>query len=203
MEVCDLAKDLSSFPKGDLTEIGQRGVILSGGQRARVSLARALYSDADIYLLDDPLSAVDAKVGKHLFDRCIKEFLAGRVRILVTHQLQFLQHAEHVVVLQNGSVQYQGSYSQIDQKKLGYDFIVSQGKQEEGENSTITGLGEDKRVRKASSVDEFQERVDLAEEEEDRMVGTVKWQLYWKYFRAALPVTLIVALAVFFAIVQG
>ena len=203
VEVCDLAKDLSSFPKGDLTEIGQRGVILSGGQRARVSLARALYSDADIYLLDDPLSAVDAKVGKHLFDRCIKEFLAGRVRILVTHQLQFLQHAEHVVILQNGSVQYQGSYSQIDQKKLGYDFMVSQGKQEEGENSTITGLGEDKRVRKASSVDEFQERVDLAEQEEDRMVGTVKWQLYWKYFRAALPVTLIVALAVFFAIVQG
>ena len=203
VEVCDLAKDLSSFPKGDLTEIGQRGVILSGGQRARVSLARALYSDADIYLLDDPLSAVDAKVGKHLFDRCIKEFLAGRVRILVTHQLQFLQHAEHVVILQNGSVQYQGSYSQIDQKKLGYDFMVSQGKQEEGENSTITRLGEDKRVRKASSVDEFQERVDLAEEEEDRMVGTVKWQLYWKYFRAALPVTLIVALAVFFAIVQG
>lgn len=81
--------------------------------------------------------------------------------------------------------------------------MVSQGKQQEGENSTITGLGEDKRVRKASSVDEFQERVDLAEEEEDRMVGTVKWQLYWKYFRAALPVTLIVALAVFFAIVQG
>ena len=67
IEVCDLGKDLSRFPKRDLTEIGQRGVILSGGQRARVSLARAIYSDADIYLLDDPLSAVDAKVGKLLF----------------------------------------------------------------------------------------------------------------------------------------
>ena len=202
VEVCDLAKDLSSFPKGDLTEIGQRGVILSGGQRARVSLARALYSDADIFLLDDPLSAVDAKVGKHLFDRCIKEFLAGRVRILVTHHLQFLQHADNVVILQNGSVEYQGGYSQMDQK-LGNDFIVSQGKQEEGKNSTITGLGEDKRARKTSSVYEYQERLDLAEEKEDRMVGTVKWQLYWKYFRAALPVTLIVALVVFFAFVQG
>ena len=77
VEVCDLGKDITSFPKGDQTEIGQRGVILSGGQRARVSLARALYSDADIYLLDDPLSAVDAKVGKHLFNRCIKAFLDG------------------------------------------------------------------------------------------------------------------------------
>ena len=91
----------------------------------------------------------------------------------------------------------------MDQKKLGNDFIVSQGKQEEGKNSTITDLGEDKRARKASSVDEYQERQDLAEEKEDRMVGTVKWHLYWKYFRAALPVTLIVALVLFFAIVQG
>ena len=72
IEVYDLERDFQSFRKGDVTEIGQRGVILSGGQRARVSLARAIYSDADIYLLDDPLSAVDAKVGKHLFDRCIK-----------------------------------------------------------------------------------------------------------------------------------
>ena len=168
-----------------------------------MSLARALYSDADIFLLDDPLSAVDAKVGKHLFDRCIKEFLAGRVRILVTHHLQFLQHADNIVILQNGFVEYQGGYSQMDQKKLGNDFIVPQGKQEEGKNSTITGLGKDKRARKASSVDEYQERLDLAEGKEDRMVGTVKWQLYWKYFRAALPVTFIVALVLFFAIVQG
>ena len=74
IRVCDLIADLECFPKGDLTEIGQRGVILSGGQRARVSLARAIYSEADIYLMDDPLSAVDAKVGKHLFDKCIKGF---------------------------------------------------------------------------------------------------------------------------------
>ena len=104
LEVCDLEKDLSGFPKRDLTEIGQRGVILSGGQRARVSLARAIYSDSDIYLLDDPLSAVDAKVGKHLFDRCIKGFLDGRIRILVTHQLQFLHHADNILMLENGSV---------------------------------------------------------------------------------------------------
>ena len=115
IEVCDLEKDIASFAKHDLTEIGQRGVILSGGQRARVSLARAIYSDADIYLLDDPLSAVDAKVGKHLFDRCIKEFLDGRMRILVTHQVQFLKETDSIVVLRNGSVVWHGTYSQVEQ----------------------------------------------------------------------------------------
>ncbi|KAJ7354981.1 hypothetical protein OS493_028642 [Desmophyllum pertusum] len=114
IEACDLAVDIARFPKGDLTEIGQRGVILSGGQRARVCLARAIYSDADIYLLDDPLSAVDSKVGKHLFDRCIKEFLAGRIRILVTHQLHVLKHTNSVIMLENGSVVYEGAYSGME-----------------------------------------------------------------------------------------
>lgn len=91
IKVCDLEKDLKMFPKRDLTETGQRGVILSGGQRARLSLARAMYSDADVYLMDDPLSAVDAKVRKHLFEKCIKKFLVGKVRMLVTHQVQFLK----------------------------------------------------------------------------------------------------------------
>ena len=89
VEVCCMQTDLHNFSQGDLTEIGHRGVSLSGGQRARVSLARALYSDADIYLLDDPLSAVDAKVGKHLFDHCICGFLSGRTCVFVTHQLDF------------------------------------------------------------------------------------------------------------------
>ena len=110
IQVCDLKTDLDCFPKGDLTEVGQRGVILSGGQRARVSLARGIYSDADIYLLDDPLSAVDAAVGKHLFNRCIKGFLANRIRILVSHQLQFLKQTDYVIVLGNGAIVQECKY---------------------------------------------------------------------------------------------
>ncbi|KAJ7392175.1 hypothetical protein OS493_013547 [Desmophyllum pertusum] len=128
IEVCHLDKDIARFAKRDLTEIGQRGVILSGGQRARVSLARAIYSDADIYLLDDPLSAVDSKVGKHLFDRCIKEFLAGRIRILVTHQLQFLKQTDTIVMLQNGSVVCQGTYSEIVKDKQRVFSLPSESK---------------------------------------------------------------------------
>ena len=198
IEVCDLEKDIASFTKRDLTEIGQRGVILSGGQCARVSLARAIYSDADIYLLDDPLSAVDARVGKHLFDRCIKEFLAGRTRILVTHQLQFLKETDRVVILRNGSVVFEGMYSRIEKNKQVACCFVSQGKKDFNSEQNFEDT-----LKSISSAGEDHERVDLEDEAEDRIVGTVKWWLYWKYLGAALPTVLIVSLMVFFAIVQG
>ncbi|XP_070469714.1 ATP-binding cassette sub-family C member 12 isoform X7 [Equus przewalskii] len=88
VRVCALQEDLSSLPYGDLTEIGERGLNLSGGQKQRISLARAIYSNHEIYLLDDPLSAVDAHVGKHVFEECIKKTLRGKTIVLVTHQLQ-------------------------------------------------------------------------------------------------------------------
>ena len=201
IEVCDLGKDLSRFPKRDLTEIGQRGVILSGGQRARVSLARAIYSDADIYLLDDPLSAVDAKVGKHLFEKCIDGFLAGRVRILVTHQSQFLQHTDNVVILHNGSVEYQGTFGHMEKERMRNFSIVSQRSQENDIDDHGNVLGE--AVKSVNIVHKLGKRVDLKEEEEDRMVGTVKLRLYWKYFRASLSTGLIFSLACFFVVVQG
>ena len=206
IEACDLEKDIESFTKRDLTEIGQSGVILSGGQRARVSLARAIYSDADIYLLDDPLTAVDAKVGKHLFHRCIKEFLDGRIRILVTHQSQFLKETDSVVILQNGSVVSHGTYSRIEQyRQAAFSFLPQQkqdfnGNNNHGESSLMFS---EKASESLSSSREYHERVDLKDEEEDRMVGTVKWWVYWKYFRAALPPIAIISLIIFFAIVQG
>ena len=206
IEVCDLEKDIASFTKRDLTEIGQSGVILSGGQRARVSLARAIYSDADIYLLDDPLSAVDAKVGKHLFDRCIKEFLDGRMRILVTHQVQFLKETDSVVILRNGSVVCHGTYNRIEQDRQAASSFLPQRKQDfDGKNKHEENyfIFSDEPSESLSSSRENHERVDLRDEEEDRMIGAIKWWLYWKYFRAALPTILIISLIIFFIIVQG
>ena len=113
VHICELTKDLANFANGDLTEIGQRGVTLSGGQKARVGLARAVYSDADIYLLDDPLSAVDTKVGKQLFENCILGHLSGHIRLLVTHQLQYLKDVDRVLVMENGSIIHQGKYAEI------------------------------------------------------------------------------------------
>ncbi|KRT80294.1 ABC transporter ATP-binding protein [Oryctes borbonicus] len=101
--VCALQRDFKQFPYGDKTLVGERGVSLSGGQRARINLARAVYREADIYLMDDPLSAVDTHVGKHLFEECIMGYLGSKTRILVTHQLQYLKRADLIVVFNNVS----------------------------------------------------------------------------------------------------
>nr|AIN44104.1 multidrug resistance-associated protein 4-like protein [Laodelphax striatellus] len=119
--VCALERDFELFPYGDMTLVGERGASLSGGQKARINLARAVYRDADIYLFDDPLSAVDTHVGKHLFDDCIKGFLSKKTVILVTHQLQYLSGVDHVVLLNNGSIENQGSYGNL--KNSGVDFV--------------------------------------------------------------------------------
>uniref|UniRef100_A0A0G4HMQ0 Uncharacterized protein n=1 Tax=Chromera velia CCMP2878 TaxID=1169474 RepID=A0A0G4HMQ0_9ALVE len=99
LQVCELARDLEQLPDGDATEIGEKGVNLSGGQKQRVSLARAVYSEADVYVLDDPLSALDAEVGKSVFSKCIDGFLRGRTRILVTHHLHVISSSDTIVWL--------------------------------------------------------------------------------------------------------
>ena len=117
---CALARDFALLPHGDLTIVGEKGTSLSGGQRARINLARAVYKEADIYLLDDPLSAVDTNVGKHLFDRCITQFLQDKIVILVTHQLQFLSEVHKVVLMHDGQVEAIGSYQFL--QSTGLDF---------------------------------------------------------------------------------
>lgn len=102
LRVCSLDKDIKLFPQGDQTIVGERGVSLSGGQRARINLARAIYYDADIYLLDDPLSAVDTVVAKHIFNECICNFLKDKAVILATHQTQFVKKDTKVMFLQDG-----------------------------------------------------------------------------------------------------
>ncbi|XP_031698824.1 canalicular multispecific organic anion transporter 2 isoform X1 [Anarrhichthys ocellatus] len=115
LEACALTPDLEVLPGGDMTEIGEKGINLSGGQRQRVSLARALYSDTDVYLLDDPLSAVDAHVAKHIFDNLIgpEGVLKGKTRILVTHGISFLPQVDNIMVMVEGRVSEMGSYQEL------------------------------------------------------------------------------------------
>nr|XP_027201120.1 multidrug resistance-associated protein 4-like [Dermatophagoides pteronyssinus] len=121
LHVCALEKDLELFEFGDQTIVGDRGVSLSGGQKARINLARSLYDDADVYLLDDPLSAVDAAVSKHIFEKCIRGYLKHKTCILVTHQLQFIKQASKILVLKNGKIQGYGPYAHL--MSLGIDFV--------------------------------------------------------------------------------
>lgn len=90
---------MENFANGEETVIGERGINISGGQKARISLARAIYSNADIYLLDDPLSAVDPEVANAIFEECISEYLSDKLVVLVTHQLQFIKNCERILVL--------------------------------------------------------------------------------------------------------
>ncbi|XP_076852211.1 multidrug resistance-associated protein 1 isoform X2 [Brachyhypopomus gauderio] len=115
LEACALLPDLDILPGGDATEIGEKGVNLSGGQKQRVSLARAVYCDCDVYLLDDPLSAVDAHVGKHIFDKVVgpEGLLRGRTRVLVTHGLSFLPQVDLILVMVDGEITETGSYSEL------------------------------------------------------------------------------------------
>ena len=116
---CALKSDLEILPNGDLTEIGENGVNLSGGQKQRVGLARAAYSGADIVLMDDPLSAVDAHVSKHIFDNLIgpKGFLSNRTRILVTHSLGVLHKVDRILLFHDGRIVDQGTLEELQNKK--------------------------------------------------------------------------------------
>lgn len=115
IEACALEPDLKTLELGDQSEIGEKGLNLSGGQKQRVSLARAVYADTDIYLMDDPLNAVDAHVGRHIFDHILgpKGMLRDRTRVLVTNQLSFLPEVDHIFVIKDGQITESGTYEQL------------------------------------------------------------------------------------------
>ncbi|KAF5294185.1 hypothetical protein FQR65_LT10896 [Abscondita terminalis] len=124
IKVCLLESDLSSFPYGDQTIVGERGSTLSGGQKARINLARCVYKNADIYLLDDPLSAVDAKVGKLLFQECIKKFLGDKICILITHQIQYLKDVDEILILNDGEIIGSGNYDELRNSGLNFAKLL-------------------------------------------------------------------------------
>lgn len=114
VHVCALERDFKLMPLKDSTIVGERGMSLSGGQKARVNLARAIYRKADIYLLDDPLSAVDAHVGKHIFEKCIRDYLKDKICVLVTHQLQYLKNVQHIICMKEGKIEAQGPFTTLE-----------------------------------------------------------------------------------------
>lgn len=130
-----LLPDLEILAAGDMTEIGERGINLSGGQKQRVSLARAAYQDADVYLMDDPLSAVDAHVDQHLWEYLIgpKGLLKNKTRLLVTHGIHHLEHVDHILVVKDGKITESGHYKHLMAAKNAFhqlikDFSVSHRK---------------------------------------------------------------------------
>uniref|UniRef100_A0A803YH27 ATP binding cassette subfamily C member 1 n=1 Tax=Meleagris gallopavo TaxID=9103 RepID=A0A803YH27_MELGA len=144
LESCALLPDLEQLPNGDQTEIGERGVNISGGQKQRVSLARAVYSNADLYLLDDPLSAVDVHVGKHLFEKLIgpSGLLKSKTRVLVTHNLTLLPHADLIIVMEEGKISEMGSYQELISKRAKFVELIQVFSEENRSEKTTPNEGE-------------------------------------------------------------
>ena len=207
VEVCALQADLNIFPDSDQTIVGERGVILSGGQQARISLARAVYADADVYLLDDPLSAVDANVGEHIFQKCICELLSTKTRLFVTHQMRHMKTADQIVLLSKGEVLTKGSFAQLMETGV-LDTVLGIHKK----SLPGTQLADASKQKRLSFVrrDDVPEDVFMGDvhtgleiPDEDRSIGTVSLKLYWKYFRAGIPCVAVVGLFLVFVFSQG
>lgn len=151
---CALERDFTLFSNGDKTIVGERGTSLSGGQKARINLARAVYRNHDIYLLDDPLSAVDSHVGRHLFDQCIRQQLRGKIVILVTHQLQYLQNVDQIVILEHGRVKAVGTYDSLRESGLDFAKLLAnpEDTDDERENSLSRSSSKSMYQRRSSNL---------------------------------------------------
>lgn len=186
VSVCGLTKDFEIFEHGDQTLVGERGISLSGGQKARVNLARAVYKKADIYLLDDPLSAVDSHVGKNIFKECILKFLKDKTVLLVTHQIQHLSKMQNILVMSNGQIKAQGSHLELEKMDLPL-LMPTEGlqndKNEIDDQILSSTIGEAKAKENDSKPEE---------QRESQEGGTVSVNVYKKYFQAIKSIPLVI-----------
>ena len=186
LDLCELKQDLESFPGGDLTEIGEKGVNLSGGQKARISLARAMYCDNDIYILDDPISALDAHVGKNIMNNCIVGYLKGKTIILATHALQYAAFADKIYYMKNGEINWKGTYNELIQQtfyslfaekinsKLKEEKEIENKKEKNNEDNIINLKIDQKNLNKG--------KIQRITKDETKEVGKINKQVFFNYF---------------------
>ncbi|CAD6189209.1 unnamed protein product [Caenorhabditis auriculariae] len=204
IDACALQDDLKQLPSGEDTEIGEKGINVSGGQKARIALARAVYQNKNVYLLDDPLSAVDAHVGKHIFEKVIgpNGILNNTTRIFVTNCTSFLKEADRIAVINNGRITHIDEYDNLMSNEETRRFLISadedtdenseQKSTEESEKETLSEVSKISRhseksaaKRKKSSVVRAKKSVPAKLiQKEEAQSGRVKFEVYWTYFKA-------------------
>ncbi|KAK3432694.1 hypothetical protein EUGRSUZ_D00217 [Eucalyptus grandis] len=182
----------------DLTEIGERGVNISGGQKQRVSMARAVYSNSDVYIFDDPLSALDAHVGRQVFNSCIMEELRGKTRILVTNQLHFLPQVDRIILVHEGMVKEEGTFEELSRSKVLFQTLKENAGKMEEQMEDDEEEEEEKNVEEKTSkpaadtiVNELPENQDRGKKgkggklvlikQEERETGIVSWKVLMRY----------------------
>ena len=204
IEACALNQDIKKFPDCDQTIVGERGVVLSGGQRARVSLARAVYAEADLYLLDDPLTAVDFKVANHIFRECIKGLLGQKTRLITSHHERVMREADDVIVLHNGRMLGRGSFTELKENGILNETVDSMYEKAKESDDIVVKDNEDKNgISGMGGADAPHEAQALRLSEEDRVIGVVSASLYWNYFRSGVPLLVIIAVICLFLVTQG
>ncbi|CAM8905998.1 unnamed protein product [Rhodiola kirilowii] len=188
LERCSLVKDLELLPYGDQTEIGERGVNLSGGQKQRIQLARALYQDADIYLLDDPFSAVDAHTAASLFNEYVMSALAGKTVLLVTHQVDFLPAFDSVLLMSDGEIIRAAPYTDLLASSKEFQELVNAHKETAGseslaEVSSWQKSEKPKKEIKSAYVEKMSEapKGDQLIKQEEKEVGDTGFKPYFQY----------------------
>jgi ABC-type multidrug transport system fused ATPase/permease subunit len=193
VKACALLPDFDALPDGDLTEIGERGITLSGGQKQRINIARAIYSDAGIVLLDDPLSAVDSHVGAHIFNEAICGLLRTKCRFLATHQLHFISRCDRIVWMVDGRVAAVGTFQHLmDSNPAFAKLLAATGpqQQEEEKGEGVSGTKADSATRvedpDAGAVGSpKKDGVQQLMQEDVKAVDSVPWSVYVAWMRAS------------------
>lgn len=186
VDACALRPDLEMLPAGDLTEIGERGITVSGGQKQRLNIARAIYFDADIVIMDDPLSAVDAHVGKHIMDEAICGLLRGKARVLATHQLHVLHRVDRIVWMKEGAIHKIATFPDLMANDAEFQKLMettaTAEKVEEEEEVNEDEVEEEKKVSKKKK---GRKPAAALMQQEERAVKSVGWNVYAAYIKAS------------------
>lgn len=202
VQASGLETDLSLLPKGDLTEIGERGVNLSGGQRHRVALARAAYAGAEIFLLDDPLSALDPGVANHVFRHLISREMKVSTRVLVSHRVEYALTADRVVVVENGTIVESGTPDELQRLDSRFSALLrihnSMTNHDAVSALPMTSPALEEASEFELSADDLEGGTLIAPE--DRVLGKVKSRVIGDYFKRFTPgVVLLVMIGLFAA----
>ncbi|KAK2057847.1 hypothetical protein LY76DRAFT_593835 [Colletotrichum caudatum] len=174
VRACALVDDFAQLPDGDETVVGERGISLSGGQKARVALARAVYARADIYLLDDVLSAVDSHVGRHIIENVLgpRGLLSTKTRILATNAIAVLTQASYITMIRNGEIVERGTYKQLVAMKGMVNDLIKTAGQESDPSSSASSSGSSSETSTVIEVEGSSQEKSELEEAQEQLLET-------------------------------